>query len=125
MLSKGQWNDFLQLLMTPLKAVRITDTAIMTFHFSLNSLNYETCKTTPNNVLYPKIDRFFLAEGQFGSACLACLIYVFSALFRLFTIVSDPDLLLAVQSVLVFPGQSRRRVLRLLCILLHNEIYYC
>lgn len=125
MLSKRQWNDFLQLLMTPFKAVRITDTTIMTFHFSLNSLNYETCKTRPNNVLYPKIDRFFLAEGQFGSACLACLIYVFSALFRLFTIVSDPDLLLAVQSVLVFPGQSRRRVLRLLCILLHNEIYYC
>ena len=111
--------------MTPFKAVRITDTTTMTFHFSLNSLNYETCKTTPNHVLYPKIDRVFLAEGQFGSAYLAGLIYVFSALFRLFTIVSDPDLLLAVQSVLVFPGQSRRRVLRLLCILLHNEIYYC
>ena len=112
--------------MTPLKAVRITDTTTMTSHFSLNSLNYETCKTTPNHVLYPKIDRFFLAEGQFVSACLAGLIYVFSALFtRLFTIVSDPDLLLAVQSVLVFPGQSRRRVLRLLCILLHHEIYYC
>lgn len=111
--------------MTPLKAVRITDTTTMTFHFSLNSLNYETCKTTPNHVLYPKIDRFFLAEGQFVSACLAGLIYVFFALFRLFTIVSDPDLLLAVQSVLVFPGQSRRRVLRLLCILLHHGIYYC
>lgn len=111
--------------MTPFKAVRITDTTTRTFHFSLNSLNYETCKTTPNHVLYPKIDRFFLAEGQFVSACLAGLIYVFSALFRLFTIVSDPDLLLAVQSVLVFPGQSRRRVLRLLCILLHHEIYYC